>query len=73
MENNFPRCFNHFVICNLTMVDISLRVQGGSPVSDTHFKFSHRGKYSTPRLEVTFPRLLGEVGALGEHLTLIIF
>ena len=44
--------------------------EGGSPVSDTHFRFV--GKHLSPQLEVTFLRLFGEVGALGERLILII-
>jgi len=47
--------------------------EGGSPVSDTHFSFVPRGKQLSPRLEVTFPRLFGDVGALGKYLTLKFF
>ena len=45
----------------------------GSPVFDTHFKFGRRGQHPSPHLEVTFLRLFGEVGVLGERKILIVF
>ena len=73
VDDNFPRCFDRFIIDYLGVVDNQSELGGRSPVSDTHFKFLHQGKYLSPRLEVNFLRLSGEVGALGERLILIIF
>ena len=48
-------------------------LEGDPPILDTHFKFGRRGQHSPPRLEVTFLRLFGEVGVLGERKILIVF
>ena len=71
MDDNFPRCFDYFVINYLSGV-YQCELEGGSLVSDTHFILLHRRKYPSPRLEVSFLRLHWEVGGLGERLMSII-
>ena len=74
MENNFPRCFNHFVIfSDLALLKSGCELGNVSPMLGTYLHLGKHGEQRGIPREVSLLPLVGVFGHRGERKKFEIF